>query len=260
MAEAEQPSIEVPTTTVPEKDKTTPKGERYAMKKVTVSDIATALIAAKGDKQIAADAIGIKVGYLKKRIREVPELQARFGKNAIATRQKILFDRMESEGFQVPHKVDVIARQLDELAVGQAQIAQMALTRLNEIQQRMKLGNEAKQFANFKPEELAPMDLNFYLRNKFATGPNGEPIEERMLLEQEQAMMQEYSRANESCSGVALKKAQTEALLRKIGKLDGGKGERRPTAPPKGVSPVTTINNGSGGQIIVHSPQTKSGS
>lgn len=258
MAEAEKPPIEVPTTTVPEKDKIIPKGERYSMKKVTVTEIATALIAAKGDKQIAADALGVKIAYIKKRIRHDANLQARFGKNAIATRNKILLDRMEAEGFQVPHKVDVIAQQLDELAVGQAQIAQMALTRLNEIQLRMKLGNEAKKFANFKPEQLTPEDLNFYLRNKFATGPNGEPIEERMLNEQEQSMMQEYSRANESCAMVAFKKAQTEALLRKSGKFD--KPPRRPTAPPKGSLPVTTINNGSGGQIIVQAAQTTSGS
>ncbi len=258
MAETEQPLIEVPTTIVPGKDKTTPVGDRYSMKKVTVSEIATAMIAAKGDAKIAADSLGVRVGYIKKRISVVPDLRARFGKNAVATRQKIILDKMEAEGFEVPHKVDVIAKQLDELAVGQAQIAQMAMTRLNEIQQRMKLGNKAKEFANFKPEQLTPEDLNFYLRNKFATGPNGEPIEERMLLEQEQAMMHEYSRANESCSVVALKKAQTESLLRKIGREKTP--PRRPTAPPKGSLPVTTINNGSGGQIIVQASQTTSGS
>lgn len=246
---------EVPAVVFSKPDKSTFGGKRYKRPRVSVTTIAEAMITAKGDRAAAAKMLGMSHNHLNNRISTTAELRARFSKKAAELRIRLDLDAMEANGQKTPDQVDIIGKQLEELAVGQGRIAQIALNRLVEIQERIRKGNEAKQLLNIPPTDLTADEVKLLQRWKFSTNAVGDPVEEKLLLAQEQAMMQEYSRANESCSGVAHKKAQTETLLRKLGSQKNR--PRQMTALPKGASPVSSITNISGSQVVISAPTPK---
>jgi len=153
MAESPTPP-EVPKELVPRPDKSTFGKVRYGKPRVSASTIAEAMITARGDRSVACQILGMKSSHLANRIKSNPELQARFGRKAVELRNKLQMDMLEAAGQRTPETVDVIGKQLEELVVGQAQIAQFALNRLVEIRERISKGNEAKLLQGMPPEML----------------------------------------------------------------------------------------------------------
>jgi len=165
-------------------------------------------------------------------------------------RNKLDIEKLRGEGRQHPEIVDVIGKQQEELAIGQARIAQIALGRLTEIQERIEKGNEARRLEGVPADMLTDDEKKFVYKWRFSINENED--EEKKLFDQEKAMMQAYSNANESVSSVAWKKAQTEALLRKSG-VGRSQPDRKKMAPPKATAPTqVTISDSN---VVIQQPQ-----
>ena len=251
---AEQP--DPPVATIPdviEKPKKSTKfgsGQRYVAPRVSATRIAEAIISAGYDRKLAADSLGMTRTHLANRIANNRDLKAAFGRKSVGIRNKLDIEKLRGEGKQHAEIVDVIGKQQEELAIGQARIAQIALGRLVQIQDRIEKGNEARQLEGIPVEMLTDDEKKFIYKWRFSINENED--EEKKLFDQEKAMMQAYSNANESVSGVAWKKAQTEALLRKSG-INRPKSDKPRSAPPKGSAPPqVTITDSN---VVIQQPQ-----
>lgn len=192
---------------------------------------------------MACQILKMKSSHLSNRIITNPELQARFGRKAVELRNKLQIDMLEAAGRNTPETVDVITKQLEDLAVGQAQIAQFALERLIEIKTRITNANKAKELQGMPAEMLSDEEKKFIMKHSFAINDNQD--EEKKLFDQEQAMMQEYSRASITISAMGFTKAKADVLMQKV-RPNSAKGKPA-AAPPKG-SPSVAI---SGSQVII---------
>lgn len=235
------------------------KPQRY----LTVDKIALALIEAKGDRGKACHALGISREMMNTRIYKSPELKSRFGHKAMLIRAKVDQRLAEATATRETETVSIFESQMESFAVGQGQLASRLMERLVEVQDRLSRGNKARELANKPESEQTPEDKSYIKTHAFQLDTLKNPVEERMLLNQEIALTQEYTRIAEACASISLKNTQMRTLMKKF----GGKtkpGSRMLAAPPKGAAPgprtppmtVTRIENS---QVVINPPPNERG-
>ena len=207
---------------------------------IPVEKIHLALLAAKGNRTEAAESLGIKVKKLKERINDNPELKSRWNAKAVKIRQTALVDKLTAEGEPTVNRFDIAANQMEELLVGQNTIAQLSLTRLQKVQDRIARGEKARELA--VATEISDVDKVYIAKNGLSFD------EEKLLLNQEIALMQEYARANETCANVNYRQAQMRAIPRRKG--DEGRGKRALGVPNKGAPPQQAVQVNATNAII----------
>lgn len=219
--------------------------------RISTTQLVVALIAANGDRKLVADQLGVKRSRITQRINMNPQLKARFACKANVLRNQVDMAKLEREGKTPLDGIGVMERQMEELAVGQGRIANIALSRLEVIQTRLKLGREARLLSAMGLEHLTEDQKRFIKENELDYDKDGIPVEEKLLMDQEVAMMREYTRTNEAVSQIAYKKVVTEQLMRKI----GGARSQRPK-PSLASAPKTNVNI-SGSQVVIQTPAEK---
>ena len=208
---------------------TPPKKRRGSGQYLTTEDVIMAMLTFKSDRRLAAKHLDITKAVLDNKISTIPALKARFGRTAIAIKKKEEIRKME-EGGEDPRKLEILDMSTQEMAAGQIKVAQVALERLYDIKKRLTLGNEAKEIGRILESKRTPEQQEKFLKWSFGVD------EEKLLLNQEIAMMQEYTNANDVMASTSYKRAQTEALMRKTGNsLRSPRGKL--ATPPKGHAP-----------------------
>ena len=231
MADLETPPSEIPEVPL---DINPPVEKKPKRAWNSDADVAVAMISANGNRYKAAVALGISVGRLNTRIADSHTLKTRFGKKAQMLRDEMVVKEIVSTEPGVSSK-RILIDKIEELVVGQASVAQIALARLSEIKERITNGNRAKRLLR-QGTDLTDAEKKFAELWRFEDG------EEKILMAQEVAMIQEYTRSNETATAVTHKRAQTEALFLKMGS-GGRKPPTRPplASPPKGTAPGPAV-------------------
>lgn len=201
-----------------------------------------------GDRAEAARRLGWTEKQLQSRLSSSVTLRSRFGRDAQKLLAKQEYDAIaKSEGKS--KVMTLLQMKIEELVIGQAQVAAIIMRRLKYVNERIENGNEVKRMLRHMKLVLDEKDKEFIERWKFE-----DRDEEKSLLQQEAMLLSEYGKAHAVTVETNYRKAKTEATLAGMGyksdeptkpEAPKEKPKRQLSSPPKGVAlvPVTTKSN-----------------
>lgn len=207
----------------------------------SIAQIIVAMLNNNCDVGKAAVELKISPAYLQNKIYKNKDLKARFGAEAMRMRAIAMADAHDKAKLRVDLRSNVFEHKMDEFVVGQSRISQMILDRLVEVQERIKNGGKVKRMRRLynlrEIKTYTEADKEFMAEWEYEEG------EEKMMLNHELVMIQEYARAGEVTASLAYRKVQTQSLIKKMGgKVATNEQPPKPKAAlastPKGMAPA----------------------